>query len=190
MKLKQYQQIKLVFVVILAMLFSQTLVLKNYIIPIFVMILGSLILWVFRSRVKEVIADERDYAIAGKSAMIAMQVYVWIATVAMFIFYANRDYNPAYEAIGMTLAFSICLLLFIYSFVFKYYNKIKFTKQSLKYAVVALIISAFCAVVAVRLFSGEDNWICENGQWVKHGQPSFLAPANECKLHDKSNKGI
>ena len=26
----------------------------------------------------------------------------------------------------------------------------------------------------------EDAWICENGQWVKHGNPSFPAPASGC----------
>ena len=46
------------------------------------------------------------------------------------------------------------------------------------------ITSAFIIVIAVatglRLLTPEDNWICENGQWVKHGNPSAVAPLTGC----------
>lgn len=32
----------------------------------------------------------------------------------------------------------------------------------------------------MRFFSGEDNWICENGKWIKHGNPSNPPPSKEC----------
>ncbi len=32
----------------------------------------------------------------------------------------------------------------------------------------------------VRLFSGEDDWICENGQWQAHGRPSAAKPTTGC----------
>ena len=36
-------------------------------------------------------------------------------------------------------------------------------------------------VVIVRFFSGdEDTWICDNGQWVKHGNPSAPMPDAGC----------
>ncbi len=43
--------------------------------------------------------------------------------------------------------------------------------------VVVLII----AVLGVRFLSGpEDTWICQDGQWVKHGQPSAPQPTTVC----------
>ena len=42
----------------------------------------------------------------------------------------------------------------------------------------AVIILA--VVAGVRFFSGEDNWICENNQWVKHGNPIAPMPTSGC----------
>ena len=51
-----------------------------------------------------------------------------------------------------------------------------------KYLVIFLIIIlvGLAFVLAVRFFSGEDNWICENGQWIKHGNPSVPMPKAKC----------
>jgi micrococcal nuclease len=32
----------------------------------------------------------------------------------------------------------------------------------------------------IRLFSGEDDWLCQNGEWVKHGMPSAPKPNKPC----------
>jgi len=43
------------------------------------------------------------------------------------------------------------------------------------------IIIAFAAVISgIRFFSGEDDWICQNGEWVKHGNPSAEKPVGNC----------
>lgn len=181
MTTKQYQVIKIIFVVFLAVIFSQLMSGKNYLLPIGVMIAGSLILMLIRRRVKGVVADERDYATGGKAALLAIQIYGWLAACSMFVFYGLKDTNPAYEPIGMTLAFSTCLLMLIYSAIFRYYNRIKLMDGKLIYTVLVLIFFLVMAVFSIRLFSGEDNWVCQSGQWVKHGQPDFPAPQTECK---------
>ncbi len=33
----------------------------------------------------------------------------------------------------------------------------------------------------VRFFSGEDNWFCQNGQWVAHGKPATEKPKSGCE---------
>lgn len=33
----------------------------------------------------------------------------------------------------------------------------------------------------------EDSWICDNGQWVKHGVPSAPMPEGECNWLDNLN---
>ena len=46
----------------------------------------------------------------------------------------------------------------------------------------SLIIIAVVIVVAVLFLRGdEDTWICKNGQWVKHGNPSAPMPTELCE---------
>ena len=181
MTLKKYHQIRLMVVIITAFIFSQSLVLKNFFVPIIVVTLSSLTLMFLRRRVKEVIADERDYQISGRSAMIAIQIYSWVATIIMFVLYALRDLNPTYEPVAITLAYSTCLLMLSYSFIFKFYNRFNFSKKKAALYFFTALIIAVIIIFTLRLFSGEDNWICQNGQWIKHGQPSFPAPTAICK---------
>lgn len=50
-------------------------------------------------------------------------------------------------------------------------------KKFLSVAAIALFI---ISAVILFLRSGEDAWICENGQWVKHGKPSAPMPTGLC----------
>lgn len=43
-----------------------------------------------------------------------------------------------------------------------------------------VIIIIICAVFAIRLLSGEDNWMCQNGEWIMHGKPSAPKPTTLC----------
>lgn len=181
MTLKKYKIIKLAIVFVLAVVFSQSIVFKSYIIPVICLVIASLVLIYLRRHVSEVIADERDYAIGGKAALTAMQVYSWIAVVAMFALYAFSDLNPSYKPIGMTLAFSTCLLLLMYSVIFKYNNKFSLSNKKTVYIILSVLLFVILGIATLRVFSGEDNWLCENGQWIKHGQPDFPAPTVECK---------
>ena len=180
MNQKTYQTWRIIIVFILAMVFSQSIVRGNYIIPVVLMVAASLILWYIRGRVKGVLADERDYAMAGKAALLAIQVFGWLAAAATLIFYSQRAVNPMYETIGLTLSYSVLFLFLVYGVVFRYYNKFKFDKKKI-YLFIAVLIVLLFTVFGVRLFSGEDDWICKDGQWQKHGNPSFAAPNVECK---------
>ena len=39
----------------------------------------------------------------------------------------------------------------------------------------------------IFLKSNEDNWICENGQWVKHGNPTVSMPTTTCEIKTVEN---
>ncbi|MBM3205336.1 thermonuclease family protein [Candidatus Shapirobacteria bacterium] len=47
---------------------------------------------------------------------------------------------------------------------------------------VFLILASF---LGLRGLTGEDTWLCQNGQWVKHGQPSAPKPTTPCLSSDK-----
>jgi len=181
LNLKQYRTIKIIIVFGLAFFVSQSIVFRNFFAPVVLLAISSLVLLYLRKKVKGILADERDYAMVGKSAFLAIQIYSWIAVVCMFLFYAMSDLNPYYEAIAMTLAFSTCILMLLNSVIFRYYDKFKFSDKRFIYSVAVLILFVVMAVFAIRMFSGEDNWICDKGQWVKHGNPSFSAPNRVCK---------
>jgi spore germination protein GerM len=52
-----------------------------------------------------------------------------------------------------------------------------------------IILVILVAVLVVRLFSGpEDTWLCQNGQWVKHGQPSAPKPTTDCGDTGQNNE--
>lgn len=49
---------------------------------------------------------------------------------------------------------------------------------------IAIIIFILAGVVlGIRFIFGgdEDTWICQNGQWVKHGNPSLPTPSRNCQ---------
>ena len=123
MTLKTYNKIRLGVVIVTAFIFSQSLVLRNFFVPIMVLGLSSLTLFYLRKKVVEVITDERDYQIGRKSALLAIQLTSWIGVIVMFVLYALSNTNPFYQPIAMTLAFSVCILMFTYSVIFKYYSK-------------------------------------------------------------------
>ncbi|MFA5188843.1 MAG: GerMN domain-containing protein [Patescibacteria group bacterium] len=52
--------------------------------------------------------------------------------------------------------------------------------QKILIIIIVLIIVLGGIILGVRFFSGEDNWICQNGEWTKHGQPSAPMPTTPC----------
>ncbi|MCL5094063.1 MAG: hypothetical protein M1355_02950 [Patescibacteria group bacterium] len=51
-----------------------------------------------------------------------------------------------------------------------------------KFLIGGLILAFIILVLGLaRGLTGEDNWICKNGQWVKHGNPSAPMPEAPCK---------
>jgi len=49
-----------------------------------------------------------------------------------------------------------------------------------KYVLIILFI-IIAVIAGIRLLSPEDDWICNNGIWIKHGNPSAPQPQEECK---------
>ena len=120
MTLSQYKKVRLATVFVTAIVFSQSIIFHNFIVPVAVLAASSLMLFYLRKKVKGIIADERDYVIAGKSALLAIQLFSMAAVIVMFFFYSLRGAEPYYEPIALTLAISVCALMLIYSAIFKY----------------------------------------------------------------------
>lgn len=181
MTIKRFYQIRILIAIIVAGTMSYSIVRESYVIPIIVAALGASIVFYLRGRVKEVIADERDYEIGGKAARYAIQIYSWIALITMFVLYVERGQNESYALVSAVLAYSTCVLLILYSLIFKYYGKAAPHNKKFIFMTLAGLLLLALAVFGVRLFSGEDDWLCKDGQWIKHGQPSRPAPTEPCR---------
>ncbi|KKQ40645.1 MAG: hypothetical protein US58_C0014G0007 [Candidatus Magasanikbacteria bacterium GW2011_GWA2_37_8] len=65
--------------------------------------------------------------------------------------------------------------------------------MSRKLSIFLVIIFVFCAgLLVARFWLGEDNWVCTNGEWVKHGNPDSAKPTEGCNkdLSDGTNTVI
>jgi len=49
-----------------------------------------------------------------------------------------------------------------------------------KSAILVIIIGAVILLAGIRGLSGEDDWICGDNGWVKHGNPSAPMPMEAC----------
>lgn len=47
-------------------------------------------------------------------------------------------------------------------------------------SILVILIVVVAIVAFARVATGEDNWICVNGEWVKHGNPSSPMPDGGC----------
>ncbi|MFH1290544.1 MAG: hypothetical protein ABIH92_03990 [Nanoarchaeota archaeon] len=44
-----------------------------------------------------------------------------------------------------------------------------------------VVVLILVLMVAVKTLSNEDDWICVDGKWVKHGYPVAEKPAEPCE---------
>ena len=72
MTAKQFKLAKVITTIIVAIIVGQNVVKQEFFIPIVAVVLAALILFYLKSRVKEVMVDERDWKIAGKAAVLTV----------------------------------------------------------------------------------------------------------------------
>lgn len=130
---------------------------------------------------KKILTDERDTQVSGQSAFIALKIYSLTAFIMAAVLFVSHGFNPAFEPMAITLVYSICFLTLTYALIFKFHDMLLLAKNKTVYYVVFSFIIVILAIFTLRLFSGEDDWICQNGQWVTHGHPDFSAPTAVCK---------
>lgn len=63
------------------------------------------------------------------------------------------------------------------------YSYLLFKKKQhyMRYIIIGFFIVVAC-LIGVRTLSGEDDWVCKNGKWTKHGKPSSARPTTRCNI--------
>ena len=123
MTYKKFKTIKIIISMILGAVIAQAVIFGNYILAVSAILAAAGITLIVKKRVKEVMADERDYQVAGKAARVSMSIFSVLGAAASFVLMAEREANPLYGTIGSVLAYSVCFLLILYSALFAYYAK-------------------------------------------------------------------
>ncbi|MFC1622391.1 Gmad2 immunoglobulin-like domain-containing protein [Patescibacteria group bacterium] len=60
-------------------------------------------------------------------------------------------------------------------------------KKILKILLIILIIAVVWLCIRFVFGGSEDDWICDNGKWIKHGMPSKPQPTTGCDLEKITN---
>jgi uncharacterized membrane protein len=118
MTLKQYTVARMVIAALLAAFIASSVVRHDFFWPVVAMAAAILLLLFLRSRVREVLADERDYTLGGTAARWTIQIFSIAAVLGMFGFSALQERDAAYAVIASVLAYSTCALMLLYSVIF------------------------------------------------------------------------
>jgi len=104
---------------------SISLGLENYYLPIIFMLSGIAGMYYCRKQLKteKVIADERDYQVAGNAARYTIFIYGWIGAIGTFVLMAISEKEGVLYTLSQYLAFSVCFLMLLNAFLFKYLSK-------------------------------------------------------------------
>lgn len=114
---------RVVIAIILAMIVSLSVSYGNWYLPIIAFAAAWISLFTLKNRVKEVIADERDYLIAGKASMMAMKIYIFISVTAGLVLYVLGRGNDVLFISANVLIYSACVLMVLEAFLFKIYER-------------------------------------------------------------------
>jgi uncharacterized membrane protein len=184
MTFKQFRIVKIVIAAVLAIVVGQAVVAENFLLGGIAVLAAFSLLLILRRHVKEVLEDERDYKIAGDAARWTITIFGVAGWAVSFLLLSFRDTNPYNATAGSALAYAVCAMLITYSLsglLMRSRGEDDSRKRRMGYAAAALVIALLLAVFGIRLLSGEDDWICKNSAWVKHGNPSAPMPATPCK---------
>ncbi|MBU2595379.1 hypothetical protein KJ713_00925 [Patescibacteria group bacterium] len=56
----------------------------------------------------------------------------------------------------------------------------KASERKRKMMVIGLIGAMVLIFIIIRFLGSEDTWICQDGKWIKHGQPKAPMPTEIC----------
>jgi len=177
---QRYRRVSTILQMLVGAGCGAAVVAKNYAVFIIIVLAASAILLILRKRTEGIPADERDRETGGRAALVAMLSFAYTALAAACILFIFQDDDPSYPVIAATLAYSACVLMIVYSFIFSYLDRYRFSRRGWLYLTFAAGLTLIVVVASLKLFSGGDDWICRGGKWIMHGHPSFPAPSRPC----------
>ena len=84
---------------------------------------GVVLLYLCKSKIKEVVEDERDVKVSEKASKLAIEIFAATNILIGVVLIALRYRYSEYTNSGFTLAFSASSLMILYTLLYGYYNK-------------------------------------------------------------------
>ncbi len=101
-----------------------SVIFDNWVIPLAVILAGTVTLFFVRRRVKEIITDERTYTISGKASRLTLGIaIIGMALAGVILLAISRDGSDTLFQTGIGLEFGACALMIINSLAYNYYSR-------------------------------------------------------------------
>jgi len=120
---RTYRLCRMTITAAIAILIVWSIAAGNAIVPVFTIAGGMGLMYLLSRRVKGVLRDERTYHINEKACRFAMGVFGPMIAVASAVLIAlSKTTSPELASVGLTLAYSACVLVLIYYGFYMYYS--------------------------------------------------------------------
>jgi len=122
---KQYTAYRLIIAAVLGASISVAIVINNYYLPIVFVITAMAAMSYGKKRLPQgtVMADERDYKIAGDAARYTVFIYSWIGALTTFILMAVSGKTGVLYTLSQFFAYTVCGLMLLNASLFAYLSK-------------------------------------------------------------------
>lgn len=122
---KQYTTCRLIIIIALSAAISVSVSVQNYYLPFLFVLTAMAGMFYCRKQLQttEVMADERDYKVAGDAARYSIMIYGIMGAVSMYIMMGLSGGEGTLYALSHLMAWSVCFLLLLNAFMFKFLSK-------------------------------------------------------------------
>jgi len=124
MNRKELTWYRIVIVLVMGALIGWSVSVGNIVLLVVAFIVGPVALYLLRSRIEEVMEDERIHLIHEKASARAVQVFAVItASLGAFLITLSRSGYADFSQSGYTLVYSACALLILHLIFRGHYRK-------------------------------------------------------------------
>jgi uncharacterized membrane protein len=93
------------------------------VLAISVFLAGTTVIYLLKTRVKDVMEDERIHQVNQKASWIVFQITVISFAIGGAIFIAMRKIYPGYTNLGFFMAYVSCAIMVLYGLLYMHYNR-------------------------------------------------------------------
>ena len=124
MKRKKFKQYSLAITIVVGIIIGLSAAYGELTIALVAVLIGMMILYILKSRVKQVLEDERVYRISEKASRRTIQIVgTTTALVGLSLIGLSRGGYLELSEVGFSLAYFATALLMVYMIFYGYYSK-------------------------------------------------------------------
>ena len=113
-----------IIIITMGALIGWSVAVGNEVIPVPVALGGTGLIYLCKRRLREVVEDERNYRISEKASRSTIQISAFSMAIIGTVLVALNINSPSpFKEVGLTLVFSGCALLIIYTAFYSYYSR-------------------------------------------------------------------